>query len=60
MPYTHREEKTLEGLRERYGPDRGYDIFNKMRAKGSLGQSSKKRMFRRAAEARKGKKSHHR
>lgn len=58
MPYTRREEHTLKSLLEQYGSSKGHDVFNRTRAQGDLGQGSKDRMMRRAAEARKTGKTH--
>jgi hypothetical protein len=53
VPYTHREQILLTNLIDKYGEAMGHDVFNKMRAKGSLGPGSKDRMEARSAEARK-------
>ena len=52
MPYTGKQQTILTHLIKQYGDAKGHDIFNKMRAKGELGEDSKDRMMRRAAKAR--------
>jgi hypothetical protein len=58
MPYTATEKTILKNLIKKHGDSKGYDIFNKMRAQGDLGEDSKNRMERRAAESKRTGKAH--
>ena len=54
MPYTDTETTILNSLIKKHGEKIGRDMFNKMRARGDLGEDSKRRMMDRAARARRG------